>query len=48
MITDVIIDIETLSTRSNASILIIAGIKFNRNNAFVEENSFYKRIDLLA
>jgi hypothetical protein len=46
---DIIIDLETLSTKFNAAILVIAGIKFNRNNTLLEgkeENYFYKRITL--
>lgn len=44
---DVMIDIETLSTKNNASILTIGAIKFSRNNNLPDiENcsKFYRRI----
>ena len=44
------IDLENLSTRSNAVILVIAGIKFDRNDTskkpLSEFNSFYRRVDI--
>ncbi len=47
--TDVMIDIETLSTQSNALILTIGAVKFNRDkNISSLENcdTFYKRINI--
>ncbi len=52
---EVMIDIETYSTKSNATILTIGAIKFNRNNlrklkinelTFSSLNKFYIRVDL--
>ena len=40
------IDLETLSTSCNAVILVIAGIKFNRNNPELKKEHFYKKIDI--
>ena len=49
------IDLETLSTRSNARILIIAAVKFNRTGVITDEaraeiprdaDTFYRRIDM--
>lgn len=43
------LDLETLSTKYNASILVIAGIKFNRNDInkpLSELDTFYKRITI--
>jgi len=40
---EIMLDIETLSTQSNASILTIGAIKFNRTN-FKITSKFYKRI----
>lgn len=40
------LDLETLSTRSNAVILVIAAVKFNRTKGVVEEPEFYRHIDI--
>lgn len=40
---EIMLDIETLSTKTNASILTIGAIKFNRNN-FQIQSKFYKRL----
>lgn len=43
------IDLETMSTRNNAVILVIAGIKFDRNDEHVQldnMDTFYKKIDI--
>jgi hypothetical protein len=40
---EVMLDIETLSTKTNASILTIGAVKFNRHDFKVKEK-FYKRI----
>ena len=48
---EVMLDLETLSTRNCAAILVIAGIKFNLNSDSVpldkvdKKNTFYRRID---
>lgn len=47
--TDVIIDLETLSTRPHAVILVLAGIKFNRNDdipPLEKMDTFYRRIEI--
>jgi hypothetical protein len=53
--TDIMIDLETLSTKNNAIILTIGAIKFNRNNDWGEDftiesihesKKFYKRITI--
>jgi hypothetical protein len=47
--TDVMIDIETLSTNSNAIILTIGAVKFNRNTELpcLEDcDTFYRRINI--
>ena len=46
---DVMIDLETLSTRPNAVILVIAGVKFNRAGKITElkgMDTFYKRVEI--
>jgi DNA polymerase III epsilon subunit-like protein len=43
--TDVMIDIETLSTKNNALILTIGAIKFNKNKDSNEIEKFYYKID---
>jgi hypothetical protein len=46
---DVMIDLETLSTRPNAVILVIAGVKFNRSGNLTElkeMDTFYRRITI--
>lgn len=46
---DVMIDLETLSTRPNAVILVIAAVKFNRTGKLTElkeMDTFYLRIDI--
>jgi hypothetical protein len=49
---DVMIDLETLSTRNNAIILVIAGIKFRRNDPDIPlekippRYTFYRKIDI--
>ena len=44
---EVMLDLETLSTRSHATILIIAGVKFDRNKGISKEiPSFYRRINV--
>jgi len=52
---DVMIDLETLSTRPNARILIIAAVKFNRTGVITTEaraeipqdaDTFYRRVDM--
>lgn len=40
------IDLETLRTSCNAVILVIAGIKFKRNNTELKKEHFYKKIDI--
>ena len=43
------IDLETLSTRPNAVILVIAGVKFNRTSKITElkkMDTFYKRVEI--
>lgn len=42
---NVMIDLETLSVSNNASVLVIAGVKFNRNGN-ADKNTFYRRITL--
>ena len=42
---DIMIDIETLSTETNALILTIAAVKFNLENDKIEMDTFYYRID---
>jgi len=47
--TDVMIDIETLSTQSNALILTIGAVKFNRNTelpSLEKCDTFYRRINI--
>ena len=47
--TDVMIDIETLSTQSNALILTIGAIKFNRNtklSSLEKCDTFYRRVNV--
>ena len=48
--TDVMIDLETLSTENNAAILTIGAIKFNRNTPIPPDlkdcDTFYRRITL--
>ena len=47
--TDIIIDIETLSTKTNALILTIGAIKFNRKDCIKdikEMETFYLRVDI--
>jgi len=47
--TEVMLDLETLSVRSDAAIIVIGAIKFNRNDAVKKmENmdTFYRRIDI--
>lgn len=46
---EVMLDLETLSTRTNAVILVIAAIKFNRNDPELpleRLQTFYRRIDI--
>lgn len=46
---DVMLDLETLSTRMNATILIIAAIKFNIKDKHIsvdKMDKFYRRIDI--
>lgn len=46
---EVMLDLETLSTRSNAVILVIAGVKFDRKDKHIPvENmdTFYRRVDI--
>jgi DNA polymerase III epsilon subunit-like protein len=46
---DVMVDLETLSTRPHALILVIGAIKFNRNGKISnlkEMNTFYRRITI--
>lgn len=46
---EVMLDLETLSTRGDAIILVIAGIKFNRRANSLElkdMDTFYRRIDI--
>jgi hypothetical protein len=47
--TDIIIDIETLSTKTNALILTIGAIKFNRKESIKDikdMETFYLRVDI--
>ena len=43
---DVMIDLETLSTSCNAVILVIAGVKFRRDDTEIKKEHFYKKIDI--
>lgn len=48
---EVMIDLETLSTRMNAVVLVIAGIKFDRSKEIKEPEKsdfFYRRIDVAS
>lgn len=46
MVSEVMIDIETLSTKPGATILTIGALIFNRANNNNYENKFYKRIKI--
>lgn len=46
---EVMLDIETYSTKNNAAILTLGAVKFNRNSGVIgldEMDTFYRRIDL--
>ena len=49
--TDIMLDLETLSTRPNAAIVVIGAIKFNRSGptpSYSTCNSFYRRIEITS